>query len=101
MNGSVMFVQTTGVSMTDGLRAPMGMVSLMPAAFITASTRDVCERRSAAEVRTVSIPSNIIEIEYPPGGSAAKLYDPLSPVTVLRVPCNSGEEIVTVTPGSG
>jgi hypothetical protein len=62
MKGSDMFVEITGVSMTDGVRAPMVIVSRIPAAFITASTRDVCESRSVAEVRTVSIPSNVIKI---------------------------------------
>jgi hypothetical protein len=42
-----------------------------------------------------------MEIEYSPGGSAEKLYAPVSPVIVERVPCNSGEVIVIVAPGNG
>jgi hypothetical protein len=95
-----MFVEICGLSITDGAAAVTVIASLVPEGFNTASTRDVCERRSEECSRCVSIPPNVIEIAYSPGGSTAKLYAPLSPVTVARVPCNSGEEIVTATPGN-
>ena len=56
-------------------------------------------RREVAS-RCDSIPANVIETAYSPGGSAEKLYAPLSPVTAVRVPCKAGEEIVTTTPGN-
>jgi hypothetical protein len=100
MNGSVMFVEICGPSITEGAAAVTVMLSLVPAGFSTASTRDVCESRSDECSRCVSIPPNVIEIAYSPGGSAEKLYAPPSPVMVDRVPCSAGEEIVTTTPGN-
>src|SRR4051794_39422637 len=94
-----MFVETSGVSITEGVRAPTTIVS--PIAPSAASARVTCERRNVDRTTRVSIPENEIAIEYSPGGSAAKLYAPVSPVIVLRDPCNSGEVIVTVAPGNG
>src|SRR5438045_1224008 len=99
MKGRVMFVETSGVSITDGVLAPTVMVS--PTAPIVASARVTCDRRSVDRTTRVSIPENAMEIEYSPGGNAEKLYAPVSPVMVLRDPCNSGAVIVTVAPGNG
>src|SRR4051794_7912381 len=99
MKGRAIFVDTSGVSRTDGVRAPMTIDS--PIAPKTASARVVCERRNVDRTTRVSIPENEIEIEYSPGGSAEKLYAPVSPVIVDRDPCNSGEVMVTVAPGNG
>jgi hypothetical protein len=68
---------------------------------MAASTRVTCESRSVEWTTRVSIPENAIEIEYSPGGNAEKLYAPVSPVIVVRDPCNAGEVIVTVAPGNG
>src|SRR5947208_16677562 len=99
MKGRVRFVETSGVSMTEGVLAPTTIVS--PTAPITASARVTCESRNVDRTTRVSIPENAIEIAYSPGGSAEKLYAPVSPVIVLRDPCNAGDVIVTVAPGNG
>jgi hypothetical protein len=72
-----------------------------PIAPKTASARVTCDSRNVDLTTRVSIPENEIEIAYSPGGSAEKLYAPVSPVIVLRDPCNAGDVIVTVAPGSG
>jgi len=66
-----MFVETSGVSMTDGVLPATVIVSLLVP--ITASTRVTCESRSVARMTRVSIPEKAIEIEYCPGGNAEKL----------------------------
>lgn len=50
---------------------------------------------------TGCIPAKETVIKYTPGGSAEKLYAPVSPLIVDLDPCNSGEVIVTVAPGNG
>jgi hypothetical protein len=100
MNGSVMFVEIVGLSITEGTPALTVMVSPIFSGLITASTRDVCERRRLLARLTDFIPANVRTITYWPGGRVEKLYAPLSPVTAVRVPCNAGEEIVTTTPGN-
>ena len=72
----------------------------MSAICMTASIRAGCDNRSVVSTCTVVICSSVNVTRYAPGGNAGNRYAPASPVTVLRVPCNAGEAIVTVTPGS-
>src|ERR1044071_4662911 len=95
------FAATCVVSRTAGADAVTVIASATLATLRSASARPVCDRPTVADFLTGFIPSSANSTEYVPGGMLAKLYAPVSPVVVLRVPCICGDEIVTVTPGSG
>jgi hypothetical protein len=94
-----MFVETSGVSMTDGGNPVTVMSS--PGDPMYASARAVWESLSVDFADADCIPENDTVIKYSPGGNAEKLYAPVSPLIVERDPCNSGEVTVTVAAGNG
>ena len=100
MNGSVMFVEICGLSITEGAAAVTVMASLVPAG-VQHSVDARCLRKTQRRAQPLRLhPAKRHRDRILARRQRGETVRAASPVMVVRVPCNSGEEIVTTTPGN-